>query len=158
MSYAGKDPRSRRTTTSSAAGGVSHPVDRARSGSRAFEREISITKRAGASGTRRETVEPGGELDWQHIGLFAAGALVGAALGAGAALLLAPHSGSETRLRLARQGRHFRDRTADAWDDLRDELRYAARRSRRKLARRWERVQRERQLRRELDNGALLPD
>jgi gas vesicle protein len=45
--------------------------------------------------------------------------LLGAALGAGVALLLAPASGEETRRRLAEGARRLRDRTADTVDDLR---------------------------------------
>ena len=93
------------------------------------------------------------ELDWQHIAIFAAGAFLGAALGAGAALILAPQSGAETRHNLARRGRHFRDRTATAWDDLRHELRYAARTGRRKLARKFAGAVRRRRERHELHNG-----
>jgi gas vesicle protein len=77
------------------------------------------------------------EPDWKRIVLFTAGALLGATVGAGATLLLAPQSGEETRQDLARRGRRLRIRTADAWDDLRDELRRAARRGRRRLSRRW---------------------
>ena len=36
-------------------------------------------------------------VDWQHVGLLGAGLVVGAFVGAGAALLLAPQSGRETR-------------------------------------------------------------
>lgn len=50
------------------------------------------------------------------VGLF----LLGAALGAGVALLLAPASGEETRRRLARQARELRDSAEEAIDDLKD--------------------------------------
>src|SRR5690242_21677894 len=155
MSYAGKDPRSRRAAGTS--GAVASAAGRGRVNTPSVEREISITRR-GIALPARDPSDADQELDWQHIGIFAAGALLGAAIGAGAALLLAPQSGAETRHRLARRGRHLRERTSDAWLDLRDELRYAARRSRRKLARRWQNSQRERRLRRELDNGATLLD
>ena len=94
-----------------------------------------------------------GELDWQHIGLFAAGALLGAALGAGATLLFAPQSGAEARHNIARRGRHIRARTATAWDDLRHELIYATRRGRRKLSRRLNRALHDRRERRALRDG-----
>ena len=60
------------------------------------------------------------------------------AVGAGVALLLAPQTGADARRALARQGRRLSIRGRDAWDDLRDELRRAARqrlraRRRRKL-------------------------
>jgi hypothetical protein len=107
-----------------------------------LEREISIRRRAGAPPSRGGAPADE-ELDWQHIGLFAAGALIGAVVGAGAALLFAPRSGEETRQRLARRGRRLREHTSDAWEDLRDELRHAARRGKRKLARRWRRGSRD---------------
>src|SRR4029079_13162365 len=124
----------------SAANAPTRPRD---AGQHALDRELSITAR-GIAGSRRRTVamrQPHGdhegngegELDWQHIAIFTAGALLGAAVGAGAALLFAPHSGARTRHDIARRGRHFRTRTADAWEDLRHELRYAARRGRKKL-------------------------
>ena len=136
MSYAGKDPRSRRP-----------PVQR-KSESRALERELTITARGPAGSVRLNREREPEELDWQHIAIFAAGAFVGATLGAGAALLLAPQSGEQTRHDIARRGRRLRSRTADAWDDLREELRFAARRSKRKLARKLGRAMRERRERR----------
>ena len=44
--------------------------------------------------------------------------LVGLAVGAGVALLLAPQSGEETRAELARQARQARDRARDLADDV----------------------------------------
>ena len=63
--------------------------------------------------------------------IFAAGLALGIALGAGAALLLAPNSGVETRRALVRRSRRVGRRSRDAWDDLRDELRNALRNRRR---------------------------
>jgi hypothetical protein len=60
---------------------------------------------------------------------------VGAAVGAGAALLLAPQSGEEMRASIGRGRYRLGIRAHDAWDDLRDELRGAARRSVRRLRR-----------------------
>ena len=137
MSYAGKNPHSRRTV-----------VHRSGEG-RQLERELSITSR-GIARTARPPRAREGELDWQHIAIFAAGALVGLTLGAGAALLLAPQSGERARHTIARRGRRLRARTADAWDDLRHELRFAARRGRRKLARKLGRAVRDRRERRAL--------
>jgi gas vesicle protein len=156
MSYAGKDPRSRRTASSSAVASSASTRTRG-GGGRVLERELAITARGVARPARGRPsrIE---ELDWQHIALFAAGALMGAAIGAGAALLFAPHSGERTRHELARHGRHLRARTADAWDDLRHELRYATRRGRRTLSRKLGRALRERQERRELRDEALADD
>jgi gas vesicle protein len=99
-----------------------------------------------------------GELDWQHIALFAAGALLGAIVGGGAALLFAPESGERTRHNLARRGRHLRGRAADAWDDLRHELSYATRRGRRTLSRKVNRALRDRRRQRELREDVLADD
>lgn len=59
--------------------------------------------------------------DWKHIGLFAGGITVGIVLGAGAALLLAPASGSEVRDRIARRFRGA-EGSDSVWEDLEREL------------------------------------
>lgn len=53
---------------------------------------------------------------------FLAGVVLGAAVGAGVALLLAPRSGRSTRRRIARSGREITQRGRDAWHELADEL------------------------------------
>jgi len=111
-----------------------------------LERETTITSRGVATPSDWSAEED--ELDWQHIGLFAAVALLGIAVGAGAALLFAPQSGEDTRHDIARRGRHLRSRAGDAWDDVRSELRYAARTGKRKLGRRFRRAVRDRRERR----------
>jgi hypothetical protein len=63
--------------------------------------------------------------DWRRVGIFGAGLAIGLAVGAGAALLLAPQSGEETRELLGAGARRLGDRAADRWDDLRDEIREA---------------------------------
>jgi gas vesicle protein len=142
MSYAGKDPRTRRAAGTSAANASTRTARNP--GEHNLDRELSITAR-GITGSRQgksaireapgqREADAEGELDWQHIAIFTAGAVLGAIVGAGAALLLAPQSGARTRHNLARRGRHLRTRTTDAWEDLRHELRYAARRGRKKLA------------------------
>jgi gas vesicle protein len=162
MSYAGKNPGARRAATASAANASSRT--RRDAGERALERELSITARGisrsarPASASRARNGDTEGELDWQHIAIFTAGAVLGAAVGVGAALLFAPQSGARTRHELARHGRHLRTRTADAWDDLRHELRYAARRGRRKLAGRVDRVLRDRRERRALRDEMPVED
>ena len=147
MSYAGKDSRSRSVSSSTATERLTGSRARSRSGRHVLEREIAVTSRGVATPAEWPGVDD--ELDWQHIGIFAAGALLGVAIGAGAALLLAPQSGQETRHDIARRGRHLRSRAGNAWDDLRSELRYAARTSRRKLGRRFRRALRDRRERRE---------
>jgi hypothetical protein len=83
--------------------------------------------------------KPGFGSNRETMTVFAAGLALGVALGAGAALLLAPQSGSETRHEIVRRSRRIGRRSRDAWDDLRDELRRAARRGSRALRRRRER-------------------
>jgi YtxH-like protein len=127
MSYAGKESRTYRGSTT--AGRV-----RSESTRRPLERERPISSRR-LERASLAVADGEVETDWQHVTIFAAGAFLGAMLGAGAALLLAPQTGKEVRHDLARRGRRWRARTADAWDDLRDELQFAARRGRRKLGR-----------------------
>jgi YtxH-like protein len=56
--------------------------------------------------------------DWAGIGMFGAGILVGALLGAGAALLYAPQSGIETRLDMSRKARRLRAEAGGRWDEV----------------------------------------
>jgi len=81
-------------------------------------------------------------VNWERVGILGAGLLVGALIGAGAALLLAPTSGEETRALIRRQARLARFRAGDKWDDLADQLtnltRHGRRRARRAMRRaRW---------------------
>jgi hypothetical protein len=66
---------------------------------------------------------------------FGAGIAVGALIGAGLALLLAPQSGEATRTMITRGVRRVPDRMHDAWGDLGDELRYALRRREKRVRR-----------------------
>ncbi len=76
-------------------------------------------------GTRR--------MDGRALGL---GILIGAAIGAGAALLLAPASGEDTRRQLKRGAKRLYSRSSDAVADLRhDTDRMARRLARRGLKR-----------------------
>src|SRR5689334_16913493 len=120
MSYAGKVSRDRSSVLPGARRGVG-------------DGERAGPLRAETRSRRPETEES--ELDWKHIAIFAAGVAVGLTVGAGLALLTAPQSGRATRRDIAKRGRRIRRRSADAWDDLRHELRAAARRGRRSLAR-----------------------
>ena len=79
-------------------------------------------------------------VDWEHVGLLGAGLLVGALVGAGAALLLAPQSGLETRSAIRRKARFARHRATDAWSELADELAAVARRGRRRARRAFRRA------------------
>ncbi|HEY4303048.1 MAG TPA: YtxH domain-containing protein [Gemmatimonadaceae bacterium] len=61
---------------------------------------------------------------------FLAGVIVGATVGVGVALLLAPQSGRSTRRRLLRKGQRVTRRGGDVWEDLGDALRDALERRR----------------------------
>jgi hypothetical protein len=74
------------------------------------------------------------------VAVFGTGIALGAALGAGVALLLAPFSGEEARAAIARRGARLADRGRDAWDELRDELEWAAKRGKRRVGRRVQRA------------------
>jgi hypothetical protein len=87
-----------------------------------------------------EVTEPMGRsyeepIDWGRLGMFGLGIALGAILGSSTALLFAPQSGEEARAGIGRRARAMREDAHDAWDDLRDELEWAARRGRRRLSR-----------------------
>ena len=85
-----------------------------------------------------------GEDDHSRTLAFGAGIAVGALLGAGLALLLAPQSGKATRATIVRGARRIPERARDRWDDLGDELRMALR-------------QRSKRVRRGMRNARGLP-
>lgn len=91
--------------------------------------EALAARRGGATRMARA------ETDWARLGAFGAGIALGALVGAGAALLYAPQSGTATRAVLRRSARRATSRATDAWDELGSELRAVARRSRRKVKR-----------------------
>jgi hypothetical protein len=76
---------------------------------------------SGSREPRRPAVAGG--TDWARVGIFGAGVVVGALLGAGTALLLAPATGFETRVRLARTARRATGRVAERVEDLSDVVR-----------------------------------
>jgi gas vesicle protein len=61
--------------------------------------------------------------DAQELIPFSLGIILGAAVGAGVALLLAPQSGRRTRKQLSRNAEELRDRASVRWDALADEVR-----------------------------------
>lgn len=73
--------------------------------------------------------------DWRRAGLLGSAIVLGAAVGAGVALLFAPQSGEGTRADIARGAQRMGWRARDVWDDLRDELAWASRRSGRRVRR-----------------------
>jgi hypothetical protein len=80
------------------------------------------------------------EVDWERVAVFGTGIALGAVVGAGVALLFAPWSGEETRAAIARRGVWLAHQGRDTWDDLRDELQWAARRGKRRIGRRVQRA------------------
>jgi gas vesicle protein len=118
-------------------------VARGRRGAGSSGPRAESARRPGAVGTSRERPVSGadaGEIDWERVAVFGTGIVLGAALGAGVALLFAPSSGEEVRAAIARGGARLADQGRDVWDDLRDELEWAARRGKRRVGRRVERV------------------
>jgi hypothetical protein len=79
--------------------------------------------------------EAGPGTDWARVGVFSAGLAVGALIGAGAALLLAPASGFETRTRLARQARRSGGRAVGRLDEMSEGARRGAKRGARRVGR-----------------------
>jgi hypothetical protein len=85
-------------------------------------------------------LDRGDEIDWERVALFGTGIALGAALGAGVALLFAPSSGEEIRAAIARGGVRLAHQGRDVWEDLRDELEWAGRRGKRRVGRRVQRA------------------
>ena len=84
----------------------------------------------GRPGPKRQT--PPAVTEKRPTVTFLAGLGVGLAIGAAAALLLAPRSGADTRRALRSRGRKVGNRARDAWEDLRIELEATRRALRRK--------------------------
>jgi hypothetical protein len=82
-----------------------------------------------------EAAESGARTDWAQVGIFSAGIAVGALIGAGAALLLAPATGFETRTRLAYKARRTSSRAAGRLEGLGEEARRSTQRGARRLNR-----------------------
>lgn len=74
---------------------------------------------------------------------FVAGVLVGALIGAGAALLLAPDRGEVVRKRIGRGFRELQEDARDQLEDWRGDARREVRRQKRKLKRRLSHSQRD---------------
>lgn len=125
MAYAG--PARPRSGYRNSSADRPQPGQRHAIGSEVDEDVAGITEPSGRPFTR--------SIAWNGAGLFGAGIAVGVMIGAGAALLFAPQSGSETRYDIARGTRDLSYRATDAWEDLRDELRGAASRGTKRLRR-----------------------
>lgn len=74
-------------------------------------------------------------MEMKHAAIFGAGIALGALIGAGAALLFAPHSGEETRDLISERAHQFGSRIGDRIDDARGDLGWYMRRGRRKMRR-----------------------
>ncbi len=66
---------------------------------------------------------------------FLAGLVLGAAIGAGVALLTAPQSGKRTRRKLQRAALGVRDSASDRWNDFTGDVRSVVKSGRRRLRR-----------------------
>ena len=79
------------------------------------------------------------DMQWRHAAIFGAGIALGAMIGAGAALLLAPQSGEETRELSSERAQRLGGRSGERIDDARGDLGWYLRRGRRKMRRGAER-------------------
>lgn len=132
MSFADPSlPRNSRSAEESAdasAAAKAARIDAARRRALAAREESPPIERPRGSSFRRA-------VDWEHVGLVGAGLLVGALVGVGAALLLAPQSGVETRAAIRRRAVGVGHRATDAWDDFANDLVAMTRRGRRRARR-----------------------
>jgi len=129
MSFADPtSPRDPKTVPDTAASVKSARVEAARRRAAASEDDSPGSDRPRGSSYRRS-------VDWQRVGLVGAGLLVGALVGVGATLLLAPQSGEEARAAIRRGARGARVRAGDAWDDLADDIAAITHRGRRRMRR-----------------------
>jgi hypothetical protein len=118
-------------------------VTRGRRGNSSSRPRAENARRPGAPGSAQARPVSGdddGEIDWERVAVFGTGIALGAALGAGIALLFAPSSGEEIRASIARRGALLAHQGRDVWDDLRDELDWATRRGKRRVGRRVQRA------------------
>jgi hypothetical protein len=116
MSYAGPVSRAKRASAAES----NRPADPRNKGSQA---RLPVPPPAHRAASYTD--------DHRPTFIFAAGIIVGMAVGAGVALMFAPQPGAETRRALGRSSRRAAQRGHDAWDDLRDEISRAVRRRRR---------------------------
>ena len=118
------------------------PAARAKRASNIEPIRVESGSRSGVG--RRNQYAPRGMSSKKSTAYLAAGIAIGIAVGAGVAILFAPQSGADTRRLIARRGRRLGQRGRDAWDDLADELKSAAKRRRKAWRERRERRREER--------------
>jgi hypothetical protein len=103
-----------------------------------------IPRRSGAPtttlGRRPVDANDEAEIDWERVAVFGTGIALGGVLGATVALLFAPASGGQIRAAIAKRGARLAHAGRDTWDELRDELEWAARRGKRRVGRRLQRA------------------
>lgn len=73
------------------------------------------------------------EREGSGVAMFAGGLMLGLAVGAGLALLMAPQAGDETRRLIRRRARRLGEHMSDRVEDLRDDIRRSARKGEKKL-------------------------
>ena len=96
------------------------------SGSLPADRSTSAVRVDAASGTSKPRGRPYRNVpDTRSVSMLGVGMVIGAVIGAGVALLVAPRSGSDTRRFLTRRARKIRGRTG-VWTRLGRELQRAA--------------------------------
>lgn len=134
MSYTGPASRRKRAPTLDLHRGGTATTGMRGSGSRGTGARAVAARSTGASGPKSFRPLPRYAAGSNAASVFAAGIALGVVLGAGAALLLAPQSGADTRRSLARRTRRFGQHGHDAWDDLRLELKRLQRKAERRRA------------------------
>ena len=75
------------------------------------------------------------EREGSGVAMFAGGLMLGLAVGAGLALLMAPQAGDETRRLIRRRARRLGEHMSDRVEDLRDDIRRSARKGEKNLRR-----------------------
>jgi hypothetical protein len=123
MSYAGPVSRRKRaaSTSSDAAQVAGHLGDADPSDSSMDDESDDQGAASGSAKAFRPL--PRYSTKGDRTAVFATGVVLGLMIGAGAALLLAPQSGVDTRNALVRRSRRLSKRGRNSWDDLRWELR-----------------------------------
>ncbi|HXE59908.1 MAG TPA: YtxH domain-containing protein [Gemmatimonadaceae bacterium] len=100
----------------------------------AAEAQVSQVTSDEADDVEEQEIEV--ERDSSGVAVFGAGLVLGLAVGAGLALLLAPQAGDETRRLIKRRARRLGEHVSESVEDLRDDIRRSARRGEKRLRQR----------------------